>query len=84
MNTNELNELKKQSKNGIAFMVMLNGKYLVINDIKDLPYCDTTLKAYLDSMDAFYKEQLQELQNKSDKQDKIINELINAIKELNK
>lgn len=76
-------ELKDKSKNGIVFQILDNGEWVVCDDISKLPYKNTTLGIYLDGMALFYKEQLEALHNKVDKQDKIIKELLSAIKTLN-
>ena len=77
------NELKTASKNKPSFQYLENGERKVCNDLSILLYKNTTLGIYLNGMDIFYKDQIKELQDKIDKQDKIINELISAIKTLN-
>ena len=77
------NELKQASKNKPSFQVLINGEWVVCDDISILPYKNTTLGIHLDGMDSFYKEQIKSLQEKVDKQDKIIKELLSAIKTLN-
>lgn len=77
------NELKQASKSKPSFQYLDNGEWKVCDDISKLPYKNTTLGIYLDGMALFYKEQLEALHNKVDKQDKIINELVDAIKTLN-
>ena len=77
------NELKQSSKNKPSFQYLENGEWKVCNDLSLLPYGNTTLGKYLNGMDVFYNVKIKELQDKIDKQDKIINELISAIKTLN-
>ena len=77
------NELKQASKNKPSFQVLINGEWKVCDDISNLPYKNTTLGIHLEGMDAFYKKQINSLQEKVDKQDKIIKELLSAIKTLN-
>ena len=76
-------ELKDKSKNGIVFQILDNGEWKVCDDISKLPYKNTTLEIHLDGMDNFYKEQINSLQQTIEKQDKIIKELVSAIKTLN-
>ena len=83
MDINTFNELKKKSYNKKVFLVMENGEQVIIEDLKDMPFLNTTLGIHLKGMDVFYKEQIKELQDKIDKQDKIIKELTSAIKTLN-
>lgn len=77
------NELKKAGKNKIVFQILKNGEWVVCDDISILPFKNTTLGIHLDGMDNFYKEQINSLKETIDKQDKIIQELISAIKTLN-
>lgn len=77
------NELKQKGKNKIVFQILKNGEWVVCDDISNLPYKNTTLGIHLDGMDSFYKEQIKSLQQTIDKQDKIIKELLSAIKTLN-
>ena len=84
MNINELNELKRKSHKGKCFLIMENERYQVVEDIAILPYKNTTLGKYLEDLETSYNAKLEGLENKIDKQDKIIQELISAIKTLNK
>lgn len=84
MNINELNELKRKSHKGKCFLIMENERYQVVEDIAILPYKNTTLGIHLQGMYVFYNEQIEALNERIDKQDKIIQELISAIKTLNK
>lgn len=84
MNTNTFNELKKASKKGKVFLVMENGQHIIINDIKDLPYKNTTIGIHLEQLETSYNDKIKALESKLDKQDKIIKELRNAIDSLNK
>lgn len=77
------NELKQASKTKPSFQYLDNGEWKVCDDISKLPYKNTTLGIHLEGMALFYKEQLEALHNKVDKQDKIIEELTKAIKTLN-
>ena len=83
MKMNTFNELKKASNKKASFLVMINEENVVVSELDNLGYGNTTLRIKLDGMDAFYKGKIQELQAKIDKQDKIIQELISAIKTLN-
>lgn len=76
-------ELEKNSKSKPSFQVLINGKWVVCDNIANLPFNDTTLGKYLTEKENAYNEQLEALHNKVDKQDKIINELFSAIKTLN-
>ena len=84
MTTNKFNELKNESKNGKVFLVMENGEHIVITDIAVLPFLDTTLGNYLEDLENSYNAQIIALESKIDKQEKIIKELVSAIKTLNK
>ena len=84
MEMNSFNELKKESKSGKVFLVMENGKHIIIKDLAVLPFKDTTLGEYLEELETSYNAKIEGLEAKIDKQDKIINELISAIKTLNK
>jgi len=84
MTTNKFNELKNKSKNGKVFLVMENGQHIVITDIAVLPFLDTTLGNYLEDLENSYNDKINALESKIDKQDKIIQELVSAIKTLNK
>jgi len=83
MDINIFNEFKKKSYSKKVFLVMENGEQVIIDDLKDMPFLNTTLEIYLKGMDNFYKEQIKDLQETIDKQDKVIKELISAIKTLN-
>ena len=76
-------ELQKASKTKPSFQVLINGEWVVCNDISILPYKNTTLGIYLDGADVFYKEQIQALNDKINKQEIIINELVKALKTIN-
>lgn len=84
MKMNTFNELEKASMKKPSFLIMENGEHKVVSELDNLGYGNTTLRIKLDGMDAFYKQQISDLQSKIDKQDKIIQELISAIKTLNK
>lgn len=77
------NELKQSSKNKPSFQYLDKGEWKVCNDLSILPYRDTTLGNYLTDKENAYKSKIEALQSTIDKQDKIINELISAIKTLN-
>ena len=83
MTDNFYRELEKSSKSKPSFQVLINGKWVVCDNIAILPLNDTTLGKYLTEKENAYKEQLEALQDKVDKQDKIIKELLSAIKTLN-
>lgn len=76
-------ELQKSSKTKPSFQVLINGEWVVCDDISKLPYKNTTLGIHIEGMDNFYKEQLEALKKTIDKQDKIIKELVSAIKTMN-
>lgn len=84
MKMNTFNELKKASKEKPSFLVMENGEHKVVSELDNLGYGNTTLRVYLEGMNVFYKKQISDLESKIDKQEKIIQELISAIKTLNK
>ena len=84
MKMNTFNELKKASNKKASFLVMINEENKVVSELDNLGYGNTTLRVYLEGMNIFYKQQISDLQAKIDKQDKIIQELISAIKTLNK
>ena len=84
MKMNTFNELKKTSKEKPSFLVMENEEHKVVSELDNLGYGNTTLRVYLEGMNTFYKQQISDLQAKIERQDKIINELISAIKTLNK
>ena len=77
------NELKQASKTKPSFQVLINGEWKVCDDIAILPLNDTTLGKYLQDKENAYNEKLEALQQTIDKQDKIIKELVSAIKVLN-
>ena len=77
------NELKQASKNKPSFQVLINGEWKVCDNIANLPLNDTTLGKYLQEKENAYKEKIEALENTIDKQDKIIKELVSAIKTLN-
>lgn len=77
------NELKQASKNKPSFQVLINGEWKVCDNIAILPLNDTTLGKYLEDKENAYKEQIEALQKEVDKQDKIIKELVSAIKTMN-
>lgn len=84
MNINELNELKRASKKGKCFLVMENEHYEVVEDIAILPYKNTTIGIHLEQLENSYNADKKALEERLDKQDKIIKELRNAIDSLNK
>ena len=77
------NELLKQGKNKIVFQILDNGEWQVCDNIAILPLGNETLGKYLTDKENAYKEKLEALQQTIDKQDKIIKELVSAIKVLN-
>ena len=77
------NELKQSSKTKPSFQVLINGEWKVCDNIAILPLNDTTLGKYLEDKENAYKEQIEALQKEVDKQDKIIKELVSAIKTMN-
>lgn len=77
------NELKQASKNKPSFQVLINGEWKVCDNIANLPLNDTTLGKYLTDTENAYNSKLEALQQTIDKQDKIIQELVSAIKTLN-
>ena len=84
MTTNTFNELKKKSYEKPVFLVMVDGKNIVIDNLQDLGFKDSTLGKYLEQLETSYNAKIKGLESKIDKQDKIIQELISAIKTLNK
>lgn len=84
MEMNTFNELKKESKSGKAFLVMENGKHIIIKDIAVLPFKDTTLGLYLEALETSYNDKIKGLESKINTQDKIIKELRDAVDTLNK
>lgn len=78
------NELIKQGKNKKVFQILVNGKWVVCDNIAILPLNDTTLGEYLQEKENAYKSKIEALEKRCDKQEAIINELIQAIKTLNK
>ena len=84
MKMNTFNELKQKSKNGKCFIVMENEQNEVCEKLDNLGFKDTTLINYLTELENGYKSKIEALESKIDKQDKIIQELISAIKTLNK
>jgi len=84
MTMNKINELKEKSKNKNCFLYMKNGEWFVCEDIAILPFKDTSLGEYIESKEKAYNDKIEALESKVEKQDKIINELISAIKTLNK
>ena len=77
------NELKQASKNKPSFQYLENGEWKVCNDLSILPFKDTTLGNYLTDKENAYNSKLEALQDKVDKQEAIIKELVSAIKTLN-
>ena len=84
MEMNTFNELKKESKSGKVFLVMENGKHIIIKDLAVLPFKDKTLGEYLETLETSYNGKISVLEGKLEKQDKIIKELRNAVDTLNK
>ena len=83
MKMNTFNELKQKSKKGKCFIVMENEQNEVCEKLDLLRFKDTNLIEYINNFETSYNGEIQALQEKIDKQDKIINELISAIKTLN-
>ncbi len=77
------NELKQASKNKPSFQYLDNGEWKVCDNIAILPLNDTTLGKYLQDKENAYNSKIEALQQTIDKQDKIIKELVSAIKTLN-
>ena len=77
------NELKQASKNKPSFQYLDNGEWKVCDNIANLPLNDTTLGKYLTDKENAYNKEIKALQDKVNKQDKIIKELSSAIKTLN-
>ena len=77
------NELKQASKNKPSFQVLINGEWKVCDNIANLPLNDTTLGKYLTDKENAYNSKIEALESTIDKQDKIIKELLSAIKTLN-
>lgn len=77
------NELKQASKNKPSFQYLDNGQWKVCDNIAILPLENETLGKYLQDKENAYNEKLEALQSTIDKQDKIIKELVSAIKTLN-
>lgn len=77
------NELKQASKVKPSFQYLDNGEWKVCDNIAILPLNDTTLGKYLQDKENAYNSKIEALQQTIDKQDKIIKELVSAIKTLN-
>ena len=84
MEMNTFNELKKASKSGKVFLVMENGKHIIIKDLAVLPFKDKTLGLYLEALENSYNDKISVLEGKLEKQQEIIKELVSAIDTLNK
>lgn len=84
MKMNTFNELKKASNKKASFLVMINEENKVVSELDNLGFKDTTLINYLTELENSYNAKIEGLEAKIDKQDKIIQELISAIKTLNK
>jgi len=84
MKMNTFNELKKASKEKPSFLVMENEEHKVVSELDNLGFKDSTLAKYLEQLENSYNDKIKGLESKIDKQDKIIQELISAIKTLNK
>lgn len=84
MEMNTFNGLKKESKSGKVFLVMENGKHIIIKDIAVLPFKDKTLGEYLEALETSYNDKISVLEGKIEKQQEIIKELRNAVDTLNK
>ena len=78
------NQLKKESRNGKVFLIMEHGKSIICKNIFDLPFLDKTLGDYMLDLEASYNDRLSTLEGKLNKQELAINELLSAIKQLNK
>lgn len=76
-------ELKEKSKNGIVFQVLVNGKWVVCDNIAILPLNDTTLGKYLEEKENAYNSKIEALEKRCEKQEAIIKELVSAIKTMN-
>lgn len=77
------NELKQASKNKPSFQYLDKGEWKVCDNIANLPLNDTTLGNYLTDKENAYNKKIEALESTIDKQDKIIKELVSAIKTLN-
>ena len=51
MTTNTFNELKKKSYEKPVFLVMIDGKNIVIDNLQDLGFKDSTLGKYLEQLE---------------------------------
>lgn len=77
------NELKQASKNKPSFQYLDNGEWKVCDNIAILPFGNETLGNYLQHKENAYKDKIEALEKRCDKQEAIIKELIEAIKTLN-
>jgi len=76
-------ELKDKSKNGYVFQILINGEWVVCDNIAILPLGNETLGKYLQDKENAYKEKIEALEKRLSKQEAIINELVSAIKTMN-
>ena len=76
-------ELQKSSKNKPSFQVLINGEWVVCDNIAILPLGNETLGKYLEEKENAYNSKIKALENTIDKQDKIIKELVSALKTMN-
>jgi len=84
MTQNYYDELKRQAKLNKAFQYMEGSTWKVCTDISIMPYRRQTLGNYLEAKETYYKNEIETLKTIVNKQQAIINELVNALKQLNK
>ena len=76
-------ELQKSSKNKPSFQVLVNGEWVVCDNIAILPLNNTTLGKYLEEKENAYNLKIEALEKRCEKQEAIIKELVSAIKTMN-
>ena len=83
MKMDTLNLMKKKSFKGKVIFGMENDKEIVIENLNDMPFLDTTLLNYLENKEKAYNAKIEALENIIDTQKQIIDNLTSAIKTLN-
>lgn len=85
MKMDTFNELKKESFKKPVFLVMIDGKNIVCDNVEFLPFLDDkTLGQYIAELDIFYSDKCKALEDRITKLEMANKELLQAIKSLNK
>ena len=78
MNIKDIDILKEKSKNKRAFFYMLDGKWYVCDDLKNMPFKGITLEAYVKGLEDKNKKLEEEIKILKDQQ-KLMAEAIDTL-----